>query len=169
VFSDLRSLSLGTLRLITDSQGAVINRCDFYPFGEEIGLDTIRQKFTNYERDDETGLDFAQARYYHADGLVKTFNIVGNAIGQVAGAEHSENGAKMILLSRRHMKKRLDDFSERIKDKWVKWHPVYKWQYITIHPLADEKKWLRKLKMKAEDCRHVSGYWKVKNDVFFYQ
>jgi RHS repeat-associated protein len=48
------------------------------PFGEEIQPDTmyrtsvlkygvgdnVRQKFTGYERDDETGLDFAEARYY---------------------------------------------------------------------------------------------------------
>jgi RHS repeat-associated protein len=48
------------------------------PFGEEIasgtggrnsaqgygGQDSIRQKFTAYERDTESGLDFAQARYY---------------------------------------------------------------------------------------------------------
>jgi RHS repeat-associated protein len=48
------------------------------PFGEEItsgtggrnsaqgygGQDSIRQKFTGYERDTETDLDFAQARYY---------------------------------------------------------------------------------------------------------
>jgi RHS repeat-associated protein len=47
------------------------------PFGEEIiGLgnrtsqqgysvnDNVRQKFTQYERDTETGLDYAQARYY---------------------------------------------------------------------------------------------------------
>jgi RHS repeat-associated protein len=48
-----------------------------YPFGEQLGIgvgirsadlgyggDSVRQKFTGYEKDDETGLDFAQARYY---------------------------------------------------------------------------------------------------------
>jgi RHS repeat-associated protein len=39
------------------------------PFGEEVtranySSDGIRQKFTGYERDNETGLDFAQARMY---------------------------------------------------------------------------------------------------------
>lgn len=50
------------------------------PFGEEIGIstpqtagrgthpqyitDNIRQKFTGYERDNESGLEFAQERYY---------------------------------------------------------------------------------------------------------
>jgi RHS repeat-associated protein len=56
----------------------VVSRRDFLPFGEEIqsgtggrnsaqgyfGVDSIRQKFTSYERDNETGLDFAQARMY---------------------------------------------------------------------------------------------------------
>lgn len=41
------------------------------PYGEEIarqnyGADVIRQKFTTYERDGETDLDFAQARYYRS-------------------------------------------------------------------------------------------------------
>src|SRR5690606_39452101 len=29
--------------------------------------DGVRQKFTGYERDEETGLDFAEARYYYND------------------------------------------------------------------------------------------------------
>ena len=40
------------------------------PFGEEIqranyGSDSVKQKFTGYERDTETDLDFAQARMYN--------------------------------------------------------------------------------------------------------
>src|SRR5215208_3445683 len=41
------------------------------PFGEEVyegrqgyGGDSVRQRFTGYERDSETNLDYAQARYY---------------------------------------------------------------------------------------------------------
>ncbi len=68
--------NLGTPRIITGSGGAVKARHDYLPFGEELGLlggrtepqgyvtDTVRQKFTKYERDDETGLDYAKARYY---------------------------------------------------------------------------------------------------------
>jgi|GEM_PF-2548622 len=53
----------------------IIARYDFLPFGEEIDAsiggrsgagyvsDTTRQKFTGHERDSESGLDFAQARY----------------------------------------------------------------------------------------------------------
>jgi RHS repeat-associated protein len=74
--SYLTTDTLGTPRINTDANGSVKARHDYLPFGEEIiGLgnrqssngyqaDDIRQKFTQYERDDETGLDYAQARYY---------------------------------------------------------------------------------------------------------
>lgn len=71
---------LGSPRVITDSTGAILSRRDFFPFGESIEdtniggrsaipgyspiPDSIRQKFTGYERDDESGLDFAQARHF---------------------------------------------------------------------------------------------------------
>ncbi len=70
---------LGSPRITTDKDGDVVSRRDFMPFGEEIqsgtggrttaqgygGQDNIRQKFTGYERDTETDLDFAQARMYN--------------------------------------------------------------------------------------------------------
>jgi RHS repeat-associated protein len=73
----LTSDHLGTPRVITKANGTVAARHDYQPFGEEIfagtggrttgmgynGSDGNRQKFTGYERDNETGLDFAQARY----------------------------------------------------------------------------------------------------------
>jgi RHS repeat-associated protein len=70
---------LGSTRMVVDRSGGLggIRRHDYLPFGEELGSgvgirsasigygdDSVRQKFTGYERDDETGLDFAQARYY---------------------------------------------------------------------------------------------------------
>ncbi|MCC7308869.1 MAG: RHS repeat-associated core domain-containing protein [Acidobacteria bacterium] len=66
---------LGSPRVVTDERGTVTSRRDFMPFGEEIfsagritafgySADTIRQKFTGYQRDAETSLDFAQARMY---------------------------------------------------------------------------------------------------------
>ncbi len=69
---------LGSPRAVTGATGTVISRHDYKPFGRELlvgdagrtaaqffGVDDgSRQKFTGYERDDETGLDFAQARYY---------------------------------------------------------------------------------------------------------
>ncbi len=72
---------LGSPRVITNELGQVSSRRDFMPFGEELyvgvgnrtgdtGLkysssqDDVRQKFTGYQKDDETNLDFAEARMY---------------------------------------------------------------------------------------------------------
>ena len=71
--------ALGSVRVTTNSFGEVKARRDFLPFGEELyaGLagrnanrkysantDDTRKKFATYQRDAETGLDFAQSRYY---------------------------------------------------------------------------------------------------------
>jgi RHS repeat-associated protein len=69
---------LDSPRVITNSLGDVISRRDFMPFGEELGPDgqyrttnqkyntgdNIRQRFTGYQKDTETELDFAEARMY---------------------------------------------------------------------------------------------------------
>lgn len=70
---------LGTPRMIFDETGGLANasRHDYLPFGEELvgvggrtttpgynGNDSARQKFTEKERDGETGLDYFGARYY---------------------------------------------------------------------------------------------------------
>jgi RHS repeat-associated protein len=70
---------LGTPRVATNSAGAVASRHDYAAFGGELfagmggrstamgypgASDGLRQKFTAYERDAETGLDYAQARHY---------------------------------------------------------------------------------------------------------
>ena len=74
----LTSDHLGTPRVTSRADQSISGRHDYQPFGEEIGSavggrqsipgysgnDGLRQKFTQYERDNETGLDFAQARYY---------------------------------------------------------------------------------------------------------
>jgi RHS repeat-associated protein len=67
--------NLGSPRILTDENGATISRRDFHPFGEEVFTpersaalgyqpDDVRQKFTTYQRDGETDLEFAQARMY---------------------------------------------------------------------------------------------------------
>jgi RHS repeat-associated protein len=73
--------ALGSVRVTTNSFGEVKARRDFLPFGEELfaGLagrnanqkyssstDDTRKKFATYQRDAETGLDYAQSRYYSA-------------------------------------------------------------------------------------------------------
>ncbi|MEK6288885.1 MAG: RHS repeat-associated core domain-containing protein, partial [Acidobacteriota bacterium] len=76
--SYLTSDHLGSTRVVTDSTGGVKARYDYLPFGEEIGSDhgsrslvtgygssdKPRQKFTQKERDSESGLDYFLARYY---------------------------------------------------------------------------------------------------------
>jgi RHS repeat-associated protein len=74
---------LGSPRVVTDEAGNVVSRHDYMAFGSEasdtIGNvanrttaqgyqqeDEIRKQYTGYERDDESGLDFAQARYYNS-------------------------------------------------------------------------------------------------------
>src|ERR1051325_8434047 len=70
---------LGTPRMVADKSGSLsgIRRHDYLPFGEELfaGIggrtpgqgyvaDGVRQQFAQNERDNETGLDYAHARYY---------------------------------------------------------------------------------------------------------
>lgn len=71
---------LGTPRIILDQSGSLANvsRHDYLPFGEELfagsfgrttalgytNADGVRQKFSEKERDNETGLDYFGARYY---------------------------------------------------------------------------------------------------------
>jgi RHS repeat-associated protein len=70
---------LGTPRILADQTGSLggIRRHDYLPFGEETlagaqrsgngyQAEGVRQKFTGYERDAETELDNAEARYYSA-------------------------------------------------------------------------------------------------------
>lgn len=72
--------TLGSPRIITNARGEVVSRRDFMPFGEELAADGtyrttnlkygvsdgVRQKFTGYQRDSESDLDFAEARYYNS-------------------------------------------------------------------------------------------------------
>lgn len=69
---------LGTPRMVFDETGSLgnVKRHDYLPFGEDLAAggrattpgygmaDGVRQKFTGYEHDDETKLEFAQARYH---------------------------------------------------------------------------------------------------------
>lgn len=70
---------LGSPRVITNENGAVTSRKDFAAFGDEItssqrvsgsggnGYDepNVRQDYTGYEKDGESGLEYARARYYN--------------------------------------------------------------------------------------------------------
>jgi hypothetical protein len=56
---------LGTTKAVTDHTGAVLERWDHYPFGEEwvSGLSGDRYRYTGHLRDQETGNDYAGARF----------------------------------------------------------------------------------------------------------
>ena len=67
---------LGSSRILTDQNGVTLSRRDFHPYGEEtytpqrtqdLGYrpDDIRQRFTGYERDPETDLDYAKNRFHN--------------------------------------------------------------------------------------------------------
>ena len=76
--SYLTSDHLGSTRVVTKQDGTVKARYDYLPFGEELGssiggravgmgysaADSTKQKFTQKERDSESGLDYFLARYY---------------------------------------------------------------------------------------------------------
>ncbi len=72
---------LGSPRVITNENGAVTSRKDYSAFGEEtisaeradeLGYPSLaaggelRKGYTGYEKDSESGLDYAQARYYNS-------------------------------------------------------------------------------------------------------
>jgi RHS repeat-associated protein len=63
---------LGSIRLTFNQDGQVVNAQDYYPFGERIRYVTgdpynDRYKFTEKERDLETGYDYFGARYYDSE------------------------------------------------------------------------------------------------------
>ncbi len=68
---------LGSARVITNQNGAVTTRKDYMAFGDEASSaqrtanpnydsSETRKGYTGYEKDGESGLEFAQARYYNS-------------------------------------------------------------------------------------------------------
>jgi RHS repeat-associated protein len=101
---------LGTPRIILDASGGFSNvtRHDYLPFGEELVAggrtwdhgytfsDVNRQKFTGYESDDETDLDYAQARY-HSSGQGRFTSPDPASAGADAAAPQSWNGYSYVM------------------------------------------------------------------------
>lgn len=105
---------LGSTRIVTGQNQAVVARYDYLPFGEEIGAgvgsrtvqmgygvsDTTRQKFTSKERDAESGLDYFGARYFSSVAGRFTGIDPYNIILEVkATTETSPEKAKLQFLS----------------------------------------------------------------------
>jgi RHS repeat-associated protein len=84
---------LGSVRIVTDQSGNVVARHDYLPFGEEIpagyagrgsqwgSTADVDTKFTNQIRDNETGMDYFNARYY------------GSALGRFTSPDPMNAGA----------------------------------------------------------------------------
>jgi RHS repeat-associated core domain len=55
-------------RLITDATGVVVGTEDHLPFGEEAGVvgESEKHRFTSYERDSESGTDYAMNRQHQS-------------------------------------------------------------------------------------------------------
>jgi len=59
--------AIGSIRMVTDANGQVIERHDYLPFGEEWqppASESERRLFAGQERDRETSFDYFGARYY---------------------------------------------------------------------------------------------------------
>jgi hypothetical protein len=56
---------LGSARVLTKYDGTFVDSLDFLPFGEQIGsTSSTTHRFTDDERDSETGLDHTWFRQY---------------------------------------------------------------------------------------------------------
>ncbi len=59
--------ALGSVRVVFDSAGNLINRMDYGPFGEQLAPSGFgRRVYAQLFRDGETGLDYAEARMYQS-------------------------------------------------------------------------------------------------------
>jgi len=97
-----------SVRLVTDAQANVVARYDYAWLGQEIpagvggptnfwaASDSVNQKFTGYERDGETSLDFAQARYM-SSGLGRFMSADPGNAGADFTNPQSWNGYAYVL------------------------------------------------------------------------
>ncbi len=95
------------MRIVTDQNANVIGRHDYLPFGEEIpggwagrsgqfGVrDSVSQRFTEQNRDFETGQDFFNARYFSGAMGRFTSPDPGNAGADLANPQ-SWNGYSYV-------------------------------------------------------------------------
>jgi len=60
--------AIGSVRVVFDANGAVVSRLDFGPFGGQLfpATGAPKNKFAGLFRDEESGLDYAQARMYES-------------------------------------------------------------------------------------------------------
>src|SRR5262245_18369813 len=72
-------------------------------------------------------------------------------------------------LNARKRHQRQSDFMRRKKSDPMNVHtvPTRGWEYIAVHPLADESILLHSLEMTPDDCTSVDCYWSTQDDVVF--
>ena len=88
---------LGTTRSVTQADGTVCFSADYYPYGEEVDYTTScpqNYKFTGYERDAETGLDYAFKRHYNS--RMARF-MSADSWGGVVGSPQSHNACSYVV------------------------------------------------------------------------
>ena len=58
------------------------------------------------------------------------------------------------------------DFRKRVDyaPNEVYHHRTRGWEYIPIHPFADERETLKRLGLRPEDCRRTDGWWGIDGD-----
>jgi RHS repeat-associated protein len=58
---------LGSTRTVTNYAASITDKLDYLPYGEQVaGGSFTTHKFTGYDRDSVSGLDYANARYYNS-------------------------------------------------------------------------------------------------------
>ena len=88
---------LGTTRSVTQANGTVCFAADYFPYGEEVDYTTScpqNYKFTGYERDAETGLDYAFKRHYNS--RMARF-MSADSWGGAVGAPQSHNAYSYVV------------------------------------------------------------------------
>ena len=75
------------------------------------------------------------------------------------------------LMTDKLRQRRLADFQRRsaFAPESVYRHREYGWQYIPIHPFADEPDDLSRLQLTANDCFSVDAWWSVDGDATLLQ
>jgi RHS repeat-associated protein len=178
---------LGTPRMMFDQSGALATtkRHDYAPFGEELlngarstalgyaANDSTRQKFTQKERDNETGLDYFGARYYSSVqgrfANVDPYNIVREA--QVT-AQSNPNKAAVQLERYLSAPEQWNRYAYAANNPLKYIDPTGQRIELTGSTQADRDEALTRLKILVgkEGAKHLSmqeekGHYYVKSDV----
>jgi RHS repeat-associated protein len=144
---------LGSSSLITDNNGAVSERTEFYPFGlirfEQRSGFEAKYRFTGKERDPESGLDYFGARYYLP--LVGRFISVDPAEADLEGPQamnkytYCRNNPLILIdpqgLNDTHYDRAVREF-EQIREGSLNWWGIDRRFPQLYHQLQDQARQL---------------------------